>query len=120
MSIELSIAPLNGATRPPIAGQFSENNPFPATNNGKTETTENPSPKIDEAEQKASIERLQDALSSHDISLKFSRDDKTNQVIVELIDQQTGTAIRQIPSDVSLKLSAELGKLQGLIYKNQA
>ncbi len=67
-------------------------------------------------EQKAEVEdlgKLKSALAEHNITLKFSRDDKTNAIIVELVNEKTGEAIRQIPSEVSLKLAAEYVKTQG-------
>lgn len=63
--------------------------------------------------QSESITKLQNALSEHDISLKFRTDDQTNSVVVEIIDSETGEAINQFPSEVSLKLSASFTKLQG-------
>ena len=57
--------------------------------------------------------RLEDALSQHKIALRFSRDGATKQLIVALVDENTGEAIRQIPSDVSLKLAAQNVRLQG-------
>jgi len=52
-------------------------------------------------------------------SLKFSRDRQTNELIVELVNAQTGESLRQTPSEVSLKLSAIYSGLQGkLVNKN--
>ncbi len=62
---------------------------------------------------------LQKTLSQHDISLKFRTDDQTNAVVVELIDSETGEAINQFPSEVSLKLSASFTKLQGQFIDKQ-
>lgn len=52
-------------------------------------------------------------------SLKFSRDQQTNELVVELVNNQTGESVRQIPSEVSLKLSAIYAQMQGkLVNKN--
>jgi uncharacterized FlaG/YvyC family protein len=56
---------------------------------------------------------LQNALGEHDLTLKFRQDEETNQLIVELVDSKTGVAIRQMPSEVSVKLTAAFAKLQG-------
>ena len=66
-----------------------------------------------------SLIKLQKTLSQLDISLKFRTDDKTNAVVVELIDSETGEAINQFPSEVSLKLSASFTKLQGQFIDKQ-
>lgn len=73
--------------------------------------------KIDSAEKLA---ELQKSFAAHDIQLKFSRDEKTKTLVVEMIDGQTGEAVRKIPNDVSLKLAAEIGKLQGNIINRTA
>jgi uncharacterized FlaG/YvyC family protein len=60
-----------------------------------------------------SHERLQAVLSEHDISLNFRRDEKSGQLVVELIDNKTGEAVRQMPSEVSLKLGEAFERVQG-------
>jgi uncharacterized FlaG/YvyC family protein len=59
------------------------------------------------------IKKLKSSLAEHNIELKFSKDEKTNAIVVELIDEKTGDALQQFPSDVSLKLAANFIKLQG-------
>lgn len=59
------------------------------------------------------LERLKNVLAEKDISLKFHRDERTGQMVIELIDDKTGDAVRQIPSEVSLKLSEVFAKIQG-------
>lgn len=61
----------------------------------------------------ADLERLKAVLSEHNITLKFSQDADTKAIVVEMVDGQTGEAIRQIPSTLSLKLAAHFVKLQG-------
>ena len=73
----------------------------------------------DKNSEAARLEKLQDKLAENNIALKFRRDDKTNELVVELFDDKTGEVIRQIPSEVSLKLSAEFGKLQGQFIDKQ-
>lgn len=118
MQIELNISPINEVAKiqPPRAVT------------AKIETTEGKLPEIktkplqkeDDGDVESNLKELQAAFSEHNMSLKFSRDKETNALVVELINQQTGEAVRQIPSEVSLKLAAEMGKLQGLIYSRKA
>lgn len=68
--------------------------------------------KPDETEK---IQDLQKSLAEHDINLRFRHDEDTKQLVVEMVDSKTGDAIRQMPSEVSLKLSAAFAKLQGQI-----
>lgn len=64
-------------------------------------------------------EYLQSILAEHNISLNFRQDEETNQLVVELIDGNTGDPVRQIPTEVSLKLSAAFAKIQGQLIDEQ-
>lgn len=73
----------------------------------KTEPIE---PKIENNE---NLDQLKNALAENKITLQFSQDNETKQLVVKLVDDVTGEAIRQIPSDISLKLAAVFVKLKG-------
>lgn len=66
--------------------------------------------KVDKSEK---LTELKTALAEHDINLEFSRDEETNAIVVNLVNEKTGESILQIPSEISLKLSADFVKLQG-------
>jgi flagellar protein FlaG len=66
-----------------------------------------------EVEKTENIEKLQNIMAEHNMTLKFSQDKDTKEIVVELVDDKTGEAIRQIPSQVSLKLAAIFVKMQG-------
>jgi flagellar protein FlaG len=76
-------------------------------------------PKSNE-EIEAAMRAIGAVVSEANIALKFSRDDDTGAIVIEMIDQNTGEPVRQIPSEASLKLAAALGKLQGNIINHQA
>lgn len=81
---------------------------------GNTETlSETDSTRTDD------FKKLQSSLAEHDITLKFRQDDETGQLIVELVNDKTGEAIRQIPSEVSVKLSKMSVKVQGHFVDEQ-
>jgi flagellar protein FlaG len=93
---------------PPNAKQYSPPNPKP----------KEPAPALPEAKvEAANPEQLKEVLAQSDISLNFRRDDKTGRVIVELIDNSTGDAVKQIPSEVSLRLSEMFSKVQGQLFE---
>jgi flagellar protein FlaG len=66
------------------------------------------------------VAELQSILSEHDISMKFTTNEDTNEVVVRLVNDKTGEIIRQIPNEVTLKLAAANIKLQGNIVDEQA
>jgi len=63
--------------------------------------------------QNESLKNLKNSLGEHNITLKFRQDEETKQLVVELVNNITGESIRQIPTEVSLKLSRMSVKLQG-------
>ena len=66
------------------------------------------------------IKSLADAVQDYDITLNFSRDEETGAIVIKLIDQQSGETVQQIPTEVTLRLSAALGKLQGQLFSRKA
>lgn len=70
--------------------------------------------KIEVKAERSEIAELRTELARHGISLKFSRDDTTNHLVIQMIDDKTGDAIRQFPTEVSLSLAANFMKLQGV------
>lgn len=103
--------------------QINTNEPFNVENkvslphlaaNTAPERIAPPPARVELAEaQSKRLENIRSVLADHSISLKFSTDSTTNSLVVELVDEKTGEAIRQFPSEVSLKLAANFIKLQG-------
>jgi flagellar protein FlaG len=52
--------------------------------------------------------------------LRFSIDDDTGITVVKLIDTQTQTVLRQIPTQEVMEISKALDKLKGLLVRNKA
>ena len=99
-----ALAPVKAETPPPV----------PVRPEIKVAETEKP-----REDQTENLEKLKTALAAHDISLQYSRDDETNRLVVKMVDEKTGEAVRQIPTEVSLKLAAEFIKLQGVFVDRQ-
>ncbi|MBA1275207.1 flagellar protein FlaG [Stutzerimonas azotifigens] len=53
-------------------------------------------------------------------NLDFSVDDSTGQVVVKVMDGDSGKLIRQIPSEELLRLSERLEDMRSLLFKTQA
>lgn len=53
-------------------------------------------------------------------NLDFSVDDSTGQVVVKVIDGDSGKLIRQIPSEELLRLSERLDDMRSLLFKAEA
>lgn len=74
---------------------------------------QNDSPKSESQDDSEKLQELKSVLEENNISLSFSRDEETKALVVKLVDKITGEAIIQIPTEVSLKLTAVNAKLQG-------
>jgi flagellar protein FlaG len=85
-------------------------------NLGGLKTAEGVDPqKIQEA-----VEAFNRELKGSDVILKFSLDDESGGVVVQIVNQSTGETLRQFPSAEMLHLSATLGKLQGKLFSHKA
>lgn len=70
---------------------------------------------VDQAAQK-----INEALQTVSQKLEFSVDKDTDDIVVKVLDKESGDVIRQIPSEELLKIAKALDKLKGLLVKDQA
>lgn len=62
---------------------------------------------------KAAIATVNEAIESRNVQLKFEIDDQTKQIVTRVVDKTTGDLIRQIPSDVVLRLARAMSDRTG-------
>ena len=77
-------------------------------------------PQKDTAQLEKVTKQIQDVIQDSNITLNFSRDEESGTIVVKLIDQASGEAIQQFPSETALRLAAALGKLQGQFFNQKA
>jgi flagellar protein FlaG len=77
----------------------------------KPEPALHPSKQLEKA-----LGELSQAMEHSDISLKFSKDEETGRIVIQMIDQKSGDMVQQIPDAAMLHVAAVLGKLQGKIF----
>ncbi|MNE14571.1 flagellar protein FlaG [compost metagenome] len=65
------------------------------------------------------ISAIQDFVKASERQLDFSIDDSTGQVVVKVIARQSGEVIRQLPSEVALKLAENLKDANSLLFNAQ-
>ena len=71
--------------------------------------------KVSADETNQAVTEVNAILKSMNHHLQFSIDDKTNTVIVKLIDGETGEVLRQIPPEEIVRLRAYYRDQQGLL-----
>ena len=50
-------------------------------------------------------------LLNSNIKIKFVRDEETGRELVKMVDKSSDTVIRQIPSELAIKLSTEIEEM---------
>ena len=64
--------------------------------------------------------RIRDHVQSLQRDLNFSVDDSTGQVVVRVVDGDSGTVVRQIPSEDILRLAERLDEMRSLLFEAKA
>lgn len=72
-------------------------------------------PKVSEAFIRKAVDKANDTMQQHNRSLEFKIHEKTNEIIVKIIDTDTKEVIREIPSEKILDMFANMLELAGLI-----
>ena len=65
------------------------------------------------------IAKINDQLESMNRSIRFSIDESTKDIVVKVVDENTGEVVMQIPPDEMLKLRERLSEMSGLLVREQ-
>lgn len=69
----------------------------------------------------AAVENANRVSSLSDHNLQFSVDDKTDRVVIKVVDQETGKTVREIPPEEVLAIAESLERYQkGLLLSQKA
>jgi len=74
----------------------------------------------DSRETKDLIKEVQSYLEDLDIQFDFSVSEKTGDLVIKVIDRETGNVIRQIPPDDLMALREKLKELRGVLLDGKA
>jgi len=66
------------------------------------------------------VERFRSQVQSIQRDLNFSVDDSTGDVVVQVIDGDSGKVVRQIPSAEILRLTERLDEMRSLMFEAKA
>jgi flagellar protein FlaG len=66
------------------------------------------------------IERFRSQVQSIQRDLSFSVDDSTGDVVVKVVDGDSGKVVRQIPSEEILRLTERLDEMRSLMFEVKA
>jgi flagellar protein FlaG len=68
---------------------------------------------------KKGIEEINSQLSTMNRSIRFSVDDSTNDVVVRVVDKESGEVIKELPPESILKLRERMAQLSGLMVEEK-
>lgn len=77
------------------------------------------SPAEEEARAKAAADKINEFIESFTRDIQFTIDKDSERVVLKVVDRKSGDVIRQIPSEVSLKIAKALDELKGLIIREK-
>ncbi|HBM08396.1 flagellin [Pseudomonas sp. Choline-3u-10] len=66
------------------------------------------------------VEKLRSQMQNIQRDLSFSVDDSTGDVVVRVIDGDSGKIVRQIPSEEILRLTERLDEMRSLLFEAKA
>ncbi len=89
-----------------------------AVENVKPETK--PSAEIDKTALLNAVNKLNELVAPALQTVQFKMDEESDRVIVQVVDTATDKVLRQIPNEEVLAFSKTLGRLQGLVVREQA
>ncbi len=125
----MSISPMQAVQVPVLSGEVSAQK---ASQTDQPATSESfpaqkaPAQKGAGVEAEKEQERVEKAtqllnefLEHSSIAVRFSTERESGELVVKVVKAHSGELIRQIPSEVALKLSKALDTLQGLIIKDK-
>jgi flagellar protein FlaG len=73
--------------------------------------------KVDVSE---AVARIRTQVQGLQRDLNFSVDDSTGQVVVQVLDGDSGNVVRQIPSEDILRLAERLDEMRSLLFEAKA
>ena len=65
------------------------------------------------------IEKMNDQLKSMNRSIRFSVDDESHDIVVKVVDKNTGEVVMEIPPEEVLKLRERMSEMSGLLVGKQ-
>jgi flagellar protein FlaG len=75
---------------------------------------------VSDTEVKQALDEINRFITPANGNIEFAQDADTGKTLVKIIDTQTKTVIRQIPSKEAVEIAKELNRLQGLLVREKA
>lgn len=112
----MSINRVSEKVSQPLVSSFepSQDRPSNVKDAKSAESVSNAMPSMKDVQ--GEIEKLNRIVKNYNNKINFDVDQKTNQVVVKVVDGETDKIIRQIPPEEILNLSQRMDELRGMIF----
>jgi len=113
-------APLPSASSSSLSNARATPEPKPAdlrpADSGKLEDERNEAGKFTLEQKQRALEEINQVMGAFAISVRFQIDPADQQVVIKVVDQESGKVIRQFPSEEVVRMSKALDNLKGLLF----
>ncbi len=106
-----------GRAQRPTSSEAKQPSTLAAVPAGEQQTTPRPRGPV---EMQAAVVEMNDFVQSVNRNINFDLEEGSGQVVVNVTDRETGTIIRQIPSEEALQLAESLSEARSLLFKTEA
>lgn len=119
-----AVRPYSAQSSPAAATSFSASAPTadstikPVSQASKADGDKAEKP--EESNMDGALSKLKSKFQEDHRNLDFSIDDSTGEVVVKVLDGESGKLIRQMPSEEVLKLAKQLDDMRSLMFKAEA
>ncbi|WP_273861444.1 flagellar protein FlaG [Pseudomonas sp. LA5] len=119
-----AVRPYSAQSSPAAATSFSASAPTadstikPVSQASKADGDKAEKP--EESNMDGALSKLKSKFQEDHRNLDFSIDDSTGEVVVKVLDGESGKLIRQMPSEEVLKLAKQLDEMRSLMFKAEA
>jgi flagellar protein FlaG len=76
--------------------------------------------KLSAAQTQSALQEVNKVMDALSISVRFQIDPEDQQMVIKVVDQDSGKVIRQFPSEEVVRISKALDNLKGLLFAQTA
>jgi len=108
----------------PVRMEKSYSGPAATAQTSRSKSKEAPQRTLQEESRSADeiqqdIAEINDQLKSMNRSIRFSVDERSKDIVVTVVDKNTGEVVMQLPPEEILRLRERLNKMSGLLVEKQ-
>jgi flagellar protein FlaG len=105
----------NNSLMPGSSETSNQNKTVKDDTQSKTDNSNNKEVKVDQKDLKSAVDKANKMLFKNNTHLKFEIHDKTKEVMVKIINDESGEVLKEIPPKKMLDMVAKLWEIAGIL-----